>query len=56
MNKIVLSIVGLLLILFAAVCPLPTILSVSGMVWRGVIGVLGCAMFAFGIVRRAHQH
>lgn len=55
MNRIVLSFVGGLLLLFAAVCPLPAILSVSGMVWRGLIGILGCVMLALGIVRRARK-
>lgn len=55
MNQIILSIVGLLLVLFAAVCPLPAIFSVSGMVWRGVLGVLGCLMLAFGIVRKVRR-
>lgn len=51
MKNIVLIIVGLIFLLFAMICPLPTMLAVSGIVWRIIIGLFGCCLLALGIYR-----
>lgn len=41
-------------LLFAAIiCPFPTMLAVSGIVWRIIIGLLGCFLPALGIYKIA---
>ena len=49
MKKVALIIAGLILLLFTAICPLPTMLAVPGLVWRIMIGLLGCFMISAGI-------
>ena len=41
--------VGLWLLIIAMITPLPAMLSVSGTVWRIIIGLLGCILILFGI-------
>ncbi len=45
--------VGLMLLFAAIICPFPTILAVSGIVWRIIIGLLGCFLLALGIYKIA---
>ena len=51
MKEIALIIVGALLLLFAAVYPLPTLLAIHGTAWRVIIGLLGCFSLASGIYK-----
>ncbi len=44
---------GLMLLFAAIICPFPTILAVSGIVWRIIIGLLGCFLLALGIYKIA---
>ncbi len=51
MKNIVLIIVGLIFLLFVVICPLPTMLAISGIVWRIIIGLFGCCLLALGIYK-----
>ncbi len=42
MKNNVFVIVGIFLIMFVLLCPLPPVLGVPGVLWRLVIGLLGC--------------
>ncbi len=42
MKNNVFVIVGIFLIMFVLLCPLPPALGVPGLLWRLVIGLLGC--------------
>ena len=53
MKNVVLIIVGLIFLLFVAICPLPTILAIPGIAWRIIIGLLGCFLFILGIYKMA---
>ena len=56
MKNVLLMMIGVLLFGFVAICPLPTMLAVSGIVWRAGLGLLGCGLFACGIYGKArHQ-
>lgn len=45
MKNNVFVIVGIFLIMFVLLCPLPPVLGVQGLLWRLVIGLLGsCAI------------
>ena len=51
MNNIVLIIVGLIFLVFVVIYPLPTMLAVSGIAWRIIIGLLGCFLLVLGIYK-----
>lgn len=44
MKNVVLIIVGLLLLALVIIFPLPTMLAISGVVWRIIIGFFGCIL------------
>ena len=51
MKKIAVIMLGLIFLIAALICPLPTVLAVPGIVWRIIIGLLGCFLLAFGIIK-----
>ena len=51
--RIVLIIVELLFIVAVIISPFPSMIGISGIVWRIVIGLIGCSMLAMGIRRKA---
>ena len=51
MKNFVLLVIGLLLIVFVMIFPLPTIFTVSGVVWRVIIGLLSCFFIVSSIYR-----
>lgn len=51
MKNFVLVIIGLLLIVFVMIFPLPMIFTVSGVVWRIIIGLLSCFLIISSIHR-----
>lgn len=51
MNHTISILVGLIFVIFAAIYPLPAMLAISGIAWRIIIGLLGCALFALGIYK-----
>ena len=53
MKHIIPIILGLIFLIFAAICPLPSIAAVSGILLRVVIGLLGCCLLAFGAYKTA---
>ncbi len=55
MKNISLMIVGLILLIFVAICPLPMMFSISGIAWRIIIGLLSCFSLAFGIYKTARK-
>ena len=52
MKRIALIIAGLIVLIFVMICPLPTMLAVSGIVWRIILGLLGCLLLVSGIRSR----
>jgi di/tricarboxylate transporter len=48
-KKVALMIVGIVLFVFALICPLPTMLAIPGVAWRIIIGLFGCLSVALGI-------
>lgn len=55
MKNIVLVIVGLIFLLFAAICPFPSLLSVSGVIWRMIIGFISCFVLVMGIYKTVRK-
>lgn len=55
MKKIGLIMVGFLFLIFGIICPLPAILGVSGIVWRIVLGLLGCFLLGLGIYKAVRK-
>ncbi|MCM1204939.1 MAG: hypothetical protein NC300_12425 [Bacteroidales bacterium] len=53
-SNIILGIVGLIILLFAAFCP-SIIAEVHSVTWRIVIGLLGCFSFVSGIYKMVRQ-
>jgi hypothetical protein len=52
MNKnIVIIVIGFIVLIIAAICPLPMILGISGIAWRLIIGLLGCFSLVLGIYK-----
>ena len=51
MKKIAVIMLGLIFLIAALICPLPTVSAVPGIVWRIIIGLLGCFLLAFGIIK-----
>lgn len=41
--------IGSIFLMIAMICPFPTILSVSGIVWRMATGLLSCFLLIAGI-------
>ncbi len=56
MKNIVLIIVGLIFLIFVAICPFPTILGVPGVVWRIIIALFACCLLALGIYKFVHKN
>lgn len=54
--KVILQVtVGLVLLILAAICPFPTVLVIPGVIWRIIIGILGCFLFVSGIYIKIHK-
>lgn len=54
--KVVLQvIVGLILLIVAAICPFPIMIAIPGVVWRIVIGMLGCFLCISGIYKKVRK-
>lgn len=51
--KAALAAAGTILLIFAAICPLPAMFAIPGAVWRIMIGLLGCLLFVSGIRKAA---
>ena len=51
MKNIALIILGSLILILTAICPFPSLLAVSGVVWRIIIGLLGCCLLTLGIYK-----
>lgn len=49
MNGIVLIVIGVILLILAAICPFPPIFIIPGIIWRIVIGLLGLFSLITGI-------
>lgn len=45
--RILIGVAGLIVLLFAIICPLPAVLAVPGIVWRVGIGLFGCFFACF---------
>ncbi len=56
MKNIAYLMVGLILFILAVIYPLPTIFAVSGIVWRILIGLLGCFSFTWGIYKTVRKN
>ena len=53
-NKVCI-IVGIILLIFALMCPFPPLFGISWMVWRIIMGAFGCISLALGAYRSAKQ-
>lgn len=51
MNRKTMLTVGIITVFFAAVTPMPELLSVPGTISRAIIGVAGCALSLFGLLK-----
>jgi len=54
MKNIILLIIGVLLLVFVMISPLPAIFAIPGVAWRIMIGLLGCFLTVLGIYKTAH--
>jgi len=43
---------GAILLLVVAVCPLPPLFAVSGVAWRGILGLCGCFLLVLGVYKK----
>lgn len=50
-RNIILIVVGLIVLMVTVICPFPMMLGISGIVWRVIIGLLGCFSLILGIYR-----
>ena len=55
MKKSMLIVVGLAIFMIVAICPLPMMLGISGIVWRTMAGVLGCCSLVLGIYKKTRK-
>ena len=53
-NKVCI-IAGIILLIFALICPFPSQFGVSWVVWRVVMGAFGCASLALGVYQTVKQ-
>lgn len=51
MKNYMLIVVGLIIVIIIVVCPLPMMFGISGLVWRIIIGLIGCFSFALGVYK-----
>ena len=50
-KNIILIVVGLIVLMVTVICPFSMMLGISGIVWRVIIGLLGCFSLILGIYR-----
>ena len=50
MKNKVCFIVGIILLIFALVCPFPSQFGISWAVWRVIMGAFGCVLLALGVI------
>ena len=55
MKNLALIIMGLLILLFAVIYPLPTMLAIHGVAWRIAIGLLGCFSLVSGVYQMVRK-
>ena len=55
MKNYMLIVVGLIIVIIIAVCPLPMMFGISGLVWRIIIGLIGCFSFALGVYKKSKK-
>ena len=55
MKNKALMIAGIILLMFALVCPLPPLFGISGIAWRTAIGAFGCVSLALGVRQTAKR-
>lgn len=48
MRNMIQIVIGLIFLIVALICPLPTMLAVSGVVWRMIVGLLGLILLVSG--------
>lgn len=53
MKNIALIVVGLIFLIVAVIFPFPTMLAISGVAWRIIIGLLGCFSLVLSIYKIA---
>lgn len=51
MKSLSLILLGLVCLMVAVICPLPTMFTVPGVIWRIMIGFLAFVCFVFGVCR-----
>ena len=52
MKNLIFCIVGIWIIIFVLLCPFPPLLGIPGLVWRAIIGMLGCVILGSGLYGR----
>ena len=50
--SIIMMIIGILLLVFDIICPVPPILGIPGVVWRIIIGIIGICLLIIGVKKR----
>lgn len=50
-KNILFIVVGLIVLMATVICPFPMMLGISGIVWRVIIGLLGCFSLILGIYK-----
>ncbi len=52
MKNLIFCIVGIWIIIFVLLCPFPPLLGIPGLVWRAILGILGCFILGSGLYGR----
>ena len=53
--NIALIVIGVIILLFVAITPLPTIFEIHGVAWRIIIGLLGCFALVLGVYKSVRK-
>ena len=52
MKNLIFCIVGIWIIIFVLLCPFPPLFGIPGLVWRAIVGAMGCSTLIWGLYGR----
>ncbi len=55
MKSLIFGVFGIWIIIFVLLCPFPPLLGIPGLVWRAIIGMLGCFFLGSGLYGRRNS-
>jgi hypothetical protein len=52
MKSLIFCIVGIWIIIFVLLCPFPPLFGIPGLIWRAIVGTMGCSILILGLYGR----